>query len=256
MVAGAEPEPEPLGAGVLIVTPTYNERETLPRLLEAVLGVLPGAHVCVVDDASPDGTGELAESFAARDPRVRVMHRRGKLGLGSAYVDAFLAHLDAGYRCFFEMDADLSHDPGHLPAMLAALDAGADVVIGSRAVPGGGVEGWGPLRRFVSRGGSLYARVILGVDVRDLTTGYKGYTRRALERIDLGTLRSNGYSFQIETTYRALRAGLRVVEVPIWFIDRRVGQSKMSPAIFAEAVVMVWRLRLGLGTRRPRREGE
>jgi dolichol-phosphate mannosyltransferase len=253
MAAG--PEPEPLGAGVLVVTPTYNERETLPRLLEAVLGVLPDAHVCVVDDASPDGTGDVAEAFAAHDPRVRVLHRRGRRGLGTAYVEAFRAHLDAGYRYFFEMDADLSHDPGRLPAMLAALADGADVVVGSRAVPGGGVEGWGPLRHLVSRGGSLYARVILGVGVRDLTTGYKGYTHHALEAIDLATIRSNGYSFQIETTYRALRAGLRVVEVPILFVDRRVGQSKMSAAIFAEAVGMVWRLRLGLGAPRARRGG-
>jgi dolichol-phosphate mannosyltransferase len=235
------------GAGVVVVTPTYNERETLPRLLEAIFGVLPAAHVCVVDDASPDGTGDLADSIAARDRRVRVLRRRGKLGLGTAYVEAFTLLLDAGYEHFFEMDADLSHDPARLPAFLAAFADGADVVVGSRAIPGGGVEGWGPVRHFVSRGGSLYARLVLGVGVRDLTTGYKAYTRRALERIELSTLRSNGYSFQIETTYRALRAGLRVVEVPIWFVDRRVGQSKMSAGIFAEAVVMVWRLRFGLG---------
>ncbi|MBN2192539.1 MAG: polyprenol monophosphomannose synthase [Polyangiaceae bacterium] len=230
---------------MLIVTPTYNERETIQRLLEAVFGVVPRAHVCVVDDASPDGTGEVVETIAARDPRVRVIHRRAKLGIGTAYIEAFTAHLNGSYRYYVEMDADLSHDPACLPSFLEAFTSGADVVVGSRNIPGGGVEGWGPLRHFVSRGGSLYARLILGVGVRDLTTGYKGYTRQALEAIDLRSVRSNGYSFQVETTYRALRAGLRVVEVPILFLDRRVGQSKMSSAIFAEAIVMMWRLRFG-----------
>lgn len=244
--SGADSSDDAIGTGLVLIVPTYNERETLPLLLEAVFGITPGAHVCVVDDASPDGTGAVADRLAAADPRIRVLHRAGKRGLGTAYVEAFRALLAEDYRWFVEMDADLSHDPAHLPAFLAAFAAGADVVIGSRNVPGGGVEGWGPLRHLISRGGSLYARWILGVGVRDLTTGFKGYTRHALETIAPETLHSNGYSFQVETTYRAVKAGLSVIEVPIWFVDRRVGQSKMSSAIFAEAVIMVWRLRLGL----------
>lgn len=233
-----------LGEGTLIVTPTYNERDNLERFLSSVLRVAPGAHVLVVDDASPDGTGELADRLAEADPRVRVMHRPGKLGLGTAYVEGFRQGLDEGYRFFFEMDADLSHDPIYLPAFFAAFDRGADVVVGSRNIPGGGVEGWGLGRAVLSKGGSIYSRVILGVGVRDLTTGYKGFTRRALELIELEQVRSNGYSFQIETTYRALRRGLRVREVPIVFVDRRAGKSKMSRRVFAEAVSMVWKLRL------------
>jgi dolichol-phosphate mannosyltransferase len=228
---------------VLVVTPTYNERDNLPELLRAVHAVAPAAHLLVVDDASPDGTGALADAFAAEDPRVAVLHRPGKLGLGTAYVDGFLHALAHGYDVVFEMDADLSHDPAYLPRFLEAIAAGADVVIGSRNVVGGSVEGWGLGRHVLSKGGSLYARTILGVGTRDLTTGFKAYTRRALEAIDPATLRSNGYSFQIETTYRALRRGMRVVEVPIVFVDRRAGRSKMSRRIFAEAIAEVWRLR-------------
>ena len=228
---------------VLIVTPTYNERDNLPEFVAAVHAAAPGAHLLVVDDASPDGTGPLADALAAADPRVSVLHRPGKLGLGTAYVDGFRWAIARGYDVVFEMDADLSHDPAYIPAFLAAVAGGADVVLGSRNVPGGGVEGWGLGRHALSKGGSLYARAILGVRVRDLTTGFKAYTRRALEVIDPGTVRSNGYSFQIETTYRALRKGLRVVEVPIVFVDRRAGRSKMSRRIFAEAITEVWRLR-------------
>ena len=228
---------------VLIVTPTYNERDNLPEFVAAVHAAAPGAHLLVVDDASPDGTGPLADALAADDPRVSVLHRPGKLGLGTAYVDGFRWAIARGYDVVFEMDADLSHDPAYIPAFLAAVAGGADVVLGSRNVPGGGVEGWGLGRHALSKGGSLYARAILGVGVRDLTTGFKAYTRRALEVIDPGTVRSNGYSFQIETTYRALRKGLRVVEVPIVFVDRRAGRSKMSRRIFAEAITEVWRLR-------------
>jgi len=228
---------------VLIVTPTYNERDNLPEFVAAVHAAAPGAHLLVVDDASPDGTGPLADALAAADPRVSVLHRPGKLGLGTAYVDGFRWAIARGYDVVFEMDADLSHDPAYIPAFLAAVAGGADVVLGSRNVPGGGVEGWGLGRHALSKGGSLYARAILGVGVRDLTTGFKAYTRRALEVIDPGTVRSNGYSFQIETTYRALRKGLRVVEVPIVFVDRRAGRSKMSRRIFAEAITEVWRLR-------------
>jgi dolichol-phosphate mannosyltransferase len=232
------------GEGALIVTPTYNEADNLRQFVDQVLAVAPGAHILVVDDASPDGTGELAEDLAKADARVRVLHRAGKLGLGTAYIDAFERGLRDDYRAFFEMDADLSHDPKYLPEFFRALDSGADIVIGSRNVAGGGVEGWGLGRHVLSKGGSLYSRVILGIDVRDLTSGYKAFSRRALEVLDLAAVHSNGYSFQIEMTYRALRAGLKVVEVPIVFVDRRVGQSKMSRRVFAEAVGMVWKLRL------------
>jgi dolichol-phosphate mannosyltransferase len=179
-----------------------------------------------------------------------VLHRAGKLGLGTAYLDGFRRALEGGYDVAFEMDADLSHDPCYLPAFLGAIAGGADVVLGSRNVRGGGVEGWGLGRHALSKGGSLYARAILGVGIRDLTTGYKAFTRRALEAIDLGSVRSNGYAFQIETTYRALCKGLRVVEVPIVFVDRRAGRSKMSRRIFAEAIVEVWRLRVDAALRR------
>jgi dolichol-phosphate mannosyltransferase len=227
----------------LIVTPTYNERSNLPTFVDAVRAAAPEVDILVVDDASPDGTGEVADEIARRDPRVSVLHRAGKLGLGSAYLEAFRRGLDQGFDRFLEMDADLSHDPKYLPDFFRALDQGADVVIGSRNVPGGSVEGWGAGRHVLSKGGSLYSRTILGVGVRDLTSGYKAFSRRALEAIELDRVRSNGYSFQIELTYRALRQGMKVVEVPIVFVDRRAGQSKMSRRIFAEAIAEVWRLR-------------
>ena len=233
----------PRGQGALIVTPTYNEADNLETFISSTLAVAPGASVLVVDDASPDGTGALADRIAASEARVRVLHRAGKLGLGTAYLEGFRHGLERGYETFFEMDTDLSHDPRHLPAFFEALDRGADVVVGSRNIPGGGVEGWGVGRHVLSKGGSLYSRAILGVPVHDLTTGYKAFTRRALEAIDLSRVESNGYSFQIEMTYRALRRGLRVVEVPIVFVDRRAGQSKMSRRIFAEAIGIVWQLR-------------
>ncbi len=227
----------------LVVTPTYNEKDNLPRFVDAVRHTLPDADILVVDDNSPDGTGELADALATKDPRVRVMHRPAKLGLGTAYVQAFTHGLSQGYERFFEMDADLSHDVRYLPDFVRALDDGYDVVIGSRNILGGGVEGWGIARHFISKGGSLYSRAILGLPIRDLTSGYKAFTRRALESIGLEHVHSNGYSFQIEMTYRAVRRGMRVKEVPIVFVDRRVGQSKMSRKIFLEAVRMVWRLR-------------
>jgi dolichol-phosphate mannosyltransferase len=229
---------------VLVITPTYNERENLHAFLDALFAVAPQVDVLVVDDHSPDGTGELADEVAARDPRVRVRHRAGKLGLGTAYLEGFQWALSEGYDVVFEMDTDLSHDPRYVPEFIRAIEAGADVVVGSRNIPGGGVEGWGPGRHLVSKGGSVYARTILGLDVRDLTSGYKAFTRDALQRIDLDGVKSNGYSFQIELTYRAVLRGLRVAEVPILFVDRRAGASKMSRKIFAEAVVMVWKLRL------------
>lgn len=229
---------------ILIVTPTYNERENLADFLAGVHQVLPQADVLIVDDNSPDGTGHLADEIAAEDSRVKVMHRPGKLGLGSAYLEAFQRGIAEGYEFIFEMDTDHSHDPRYLPDFLAAFDEGADVVIGSRNVPGGGVEGWGPGRHFLSKGGSLYSRTILGVSVRDLTSGYKGFRREVLEGIHMHRVRSNGYSFQVELTYRALKHGFRVAEVPIIFVDRRAGQSKMSRRIFAEAVMMMPKLRL------------
>lgn len=227
----------------LIVTPTYNERDNLPRFVKAVRSAYSAADMLIVDDNSPDGTGKLADEIAAGDAQVRVMHRAGKLGLGTAYIEAFRQGLAGGYDRFFEMDADLSHDPRYLPEFVAALDGGADVVIGSRNIPGGGVEGWGVGRHLISKGGSLYARTILGLGTRDLTSGFKAFTRRALEAIDFETVRSNGYSFQIEMTYRAARKNMRIVEVPIVFVDRTLGRSKMSRRIFAEAIGVVWKLR-------------
>ena len=227
----------------LIVTPTYNEKDNLPRFVDAVRRAAPDADILVVDDASPDGTGDLADGIAKSDSHVSVMHRAGKLGLGTAYIQAFTKGLAEGYERFFEMDADLSHDVRYLPDFFRALDEGADVVIGSRNIPGGGVEGWGLGRHFISKGGSIYSRTILGLGVRDLTSGYKAFSRRALEAIDLPSVHSNGYSFQIEMTFRAIRRGMKVKEVPIVFVDRQAGKSKMSRKIFMEAIGVVWRLR-------------
>jgi dolichol-phosphate mannosyltransferase len=228
----------------LIVTPTYNEQANLRRFVTEVRAAAPHADLLIVDDASPDGTGDLADAIAKEDSNnVRVLHRPGKLGLGTAYVQGFTWGLERDYQYFFEMDADLSHQPRYLDAFQRALDEGADVVVGSRNIEGGRVEGWGLGRQVLSKGGSLYSRVILGVAVRDLTTGYKAFRRRALEGVDLATVHSNGYSFQIEMTYRALRRGFKVVEVPIVFIDRTLGRSKMNRKIFLEAVGMVFKLR-------------
>ncbi len=229
----------------LIVVPTYNERDNVPEISERLLGALPGAEVLFVDDNSPDGTGALLDELAAADPRGHVMHRAGKLGLGTAYVEGFGWGLARGYEYLFEMDADGSHDPRYLPVLLALAEDGADAAIGSRYVPGGDTPNWGLGRRILSRGGSLYARTILGIDIRDVTAGYICWRRGALEAIDLATIGSNGYSFQIEMKYRALGRGLRLVETPIVFTDRRVGQSKMSRTIFAEALLKVWALRFG-----------
>jgi len=232
-----------VGRRALIVTPTYNERANIERFVSEVRRLAPAADMLIVDDASPDGTGDIADDIARRDGKVKVLHRAGKLGLGTAYIDAFRRGLAEGYDLFFEMDADLSHDPKYLPDFFRALAEGADVVVGSRNIPGGAVEGWGAGRQILSKGGSLYSRVILGVGVRDLTTGYKAFTRAALRAIDLDTVRSNGYSFQIEMTFRALKRNLRVVEVPIVFVDRTLGQSKMNGKIFREAIGIVWKLR-------------
>lgn len=231
----------------LIIIPTYNERDNLKTLCDQVLTALPSADLLIVDDNSPDGTGQLADEMAAKNPRIQVLHRSGKLGLGTAYIAGFRFALSKGYEFIFEMDADFSHDPVYLPALPGAAKDGAGVVIGSRRVPGGGTENWGLGRQLISSGGSLYARTILGLDVRDLTSGFKCFRREVLAAIDLDAVRSNGYSFQIEMTYRAIRRGFSVAEVPIIFIDRRAGQSKMSSKIFAEAMGMVWRLRFVSG---------
>jgi dolichol-phosphate mannosyltransferase len=227
----------------LIVVPTYNERDNVRGIAARLLAALPAGDVLFVDDNSPDGTGAVLDELAAAEPRLHVMHRAGKLGLGTAYLEGFAWGLARGYAYLFEMDADGSHDPRYLPELLALAEDGADVVVGSRYVPGGGTENWGLGRQVISRGGGLYARTILGVDVRDLTSGFICWRRRALEAIDLAAISSNGYSFQIEMKYRALQAGMKLVESPILFVDRRVGQSKMSRAIFAEALLKVWALR-------------
>jgi len=229
----------------LIVVPTYNEADNVAGIAERLFGALPATDVLFVDDNSPDGTGQILDGMAAKDPRINVMHRAGKLGLGTAYIEGFHWGLARGYQYLFEMDADGSHDPKYLPQMLALAEDGADVVIGSRYIPGGGTENWGLGRQIISKGGGLYARTVLGIDVRDVTAGFICWRRRALEAIDLQTITSNGYSFQIEMKYRAINARMRLVETPIVFVDRRVGQSKMSRAIFAEALVKVWALRFG-----------
>jgi dolichol-phosphate mannosyltransferase len=226
----------------LICLPTYNERENLEAMVRA-LGEL-GVEVLVIDDNSPDGTGQLADRLAGEHGHVRVLHRERKEGLGPAYVAGFKQALaDPGVELVLEMDADFSHDPADVTRLIAAARE-ADLVLGSRYVPGGGTENWGRIRRFVSAGGSLYSRLLLGVPVRDLTGGFKCYRRKVLETIDLEGITSRGYAFQIETTYRALRAGFRVVEIPITFADRELGGSKMSRGIVLEGFWKVPVLRL------------
>jgi dolichol-phosphate mannosyltransferase len=225
----------------VVCIPTYNERENLEAMLRA-LGD-KGVRVLVVDDNSPDGTGELADRLARELDYVDVLHRERKEGLGPAYLAGFRRALAEGAELVLEMDCDFSHNPSDLPRRIAAVED-ADLALGSRYVAGGAVRNWGALRRFVSAGGSWYARVLLGVPVRDLTGGFKCYRRRVLETIDLDAIDSKGYAFQIETTYRTLRAGFRVVEIPITFVDREAGGSKMSKAIVAEGMWKVPALRL------------
>jgi len=227
----------------LACIPTYNERENVQAITHAVLGADPRLDVLIIDDNSPDGTGKLADELASADERVHVLHRLQKQGLGRAYLDGFRWALGRNYQYVLEMDADFSHDPKYLPQFLDAAEQGTDLVLGSRYVPGGGTLNWGPIRQLISRGGSLYARLALGISIRDLTGGFKCFRRSVLESIDLGAVRSSGYAFQIELTYRALKKGFRVKEIPIVFEDRRVGQSKMSRTIFLEALSMVWKLR-------------
>ncbi|MDQ2968821.1 MAG: polyprenol monophosphomannose synthase [Actinomycetota bacterium] len=226
----------------VVCLPTYNELENLEPMLRALGG--KDVRVLVIDDNSPDGTGELADRLAEKLGYVDVLHRERKEGLGPAYLAGFRRALADGAELVLEMDCDFSHDPGDVPRLLAAVEQGADLALGSRYVPGGGVRNWGLVRRLISAGGSLYARVLLGVRVRDLTGGFKCYRRAVLEAIDLDAVDSKGYAFQIETTYRVLRAGFKVVEVPITFADREVGGSKMSKAIVAEAILKVPGLRL------------
>jgi dolichol-phosphate mannosyltransferase len=228
--------------GAVVCLPTYNERENLTRVLDAL--EQHGVRVLVIDDSSPDGTGELADRLAAEREWVSVLHREKKEGLGPAYLAGFREVLRGDTDYVLEMDADLSHDPAVVPRLIEACESGADVALGSRYVEGGGTENWGRGRRFVSAGGSVYARALLGIGVRDVTGGFKCFRREVLERIDLDSVRSKGYAFQIELTYRALRAGFVVVEVPIVFADRTQGKSKMSRAIFLEAVARVPALRL------------
>ncbi|HLY86761.1 MAG TPA: polyprenol monophosphomannose synthase [Gaiellaceae bacterium] len=232
----------------VVCLPTYNERENLPRVIDALEPF--GVSVLVIDDNSPDGTGDLADRLAAEREWVSVLHREKKEGLGPAYLAGFREVLGGDAELVLEMDADLSHDPAAVPRLIEACASGADVALGSRYVEGGGTEKWGRGRRIVSAGGSLYARTLLGLDVRDLTGGFKCFRREVLERIDLDAVTSKGYAFQIELTYRALRAGFRVVEVPIVFVDRTHGTSKMSRTIFLEAVARVPLLRLAALTRR------
>jgi dolichol-phosphate mannosyltransferase len=228
----------------LVCIPTYNEADNLGPITQAVLKAEPRVDILVVDDNSPDGTGRLADELAAKEPRIRVLHREKKEGLGRAYLAAFRWALAEGYTYIIEMDADFSHDPRYLPSLLDAAEAGADLVLGSRYVTGGGTVNWGVGRQLISKGGSLYARTILGVGIHDLTGGFKCFNRRVLESIKLDEVKSTGYAFQIELTYRTLKKGFTVRELPIVFEDRRVGQSKMSRKIFLEALTMVWKLRL------------
>jgi len=231
-----------------LILPTYNEAENVEPIVRAAGEVLarasPDGHqVLVVDDGSPDGTGVIADRLARECSRVEVLHRRSKNGIGPAYLAGFRHALDRGAGFVMEMDSDFSHDPADLARLLAAVHGGADLALGSRYVPGGGVSDWGLLRRLISEGGSAYARLVLGLSVRDLTGGFKCFRREVLEAIHFDGVRSRGYAFQVELTYRAVRGGFRVVEVPIVFRDRQRGQSKMSWRIALEAAFLVPGLR-------------
>jgi dolichol-phosphate mannosyltransferase len=250
-IAAARPEPtsaadhDPrLGAAAWVVLPTYNEAENLEPISAAILAALPAATLLVVDDGSPDGTGDIADRLAAVDIRIRVLHRPAKQGLGRAYLDGFRVALAGGAGIVVQMDADWSHDPATLPSLIAPIaDDSADLVIGSRYVRGGGVVDWGLGRRLISRGGSIFARLVLGLGPHDLTGGFKAWRAETLAAIPFAGIHAGGYVFQIEMTFRASRRGARIREVPITFRDRRVGQSKMSRRIVVEALVVVVQLR-------------
>jgi dolichol-phosphate mannosyltransferase len=249
---------QPVGTGAWVVLPTYNEAENLRAIAAAILEQLPGATLLVVDDGSPDGTGRLADELAATDPRVKVRHRAAKQGLGRAYLDGFDVALAGDARIVVQMDADFSHDPAILPGLIGPIGAArADLVIGSRYVSGGGVRDWGIVRRVISRGGSLFAKVVLGLKPHDLTGGFKAWRSTTLATIPFDGVHAGGYVFQIEMTYRASRLGARIEEIPIVFQDRRAGQSKMSRRIIVEALLVVLTLRWdelrGRGPRRARR---
>jgi dolichol-phosphate mannosyltransferase len=224
---------------VLVVVPTYNERENLPRIVARVRAAVPAAHVLVADDASPDGTGQVADHLAADDDHVHVLHRPGKQGLGAAYLDGFGWGVRHGYDVLVEMDADGSHQPEQLPSLLERIGAGADLVLGSRWVPGGSVVNWPRHREVLSRGGNTYTRLALGIGLRDATGGYRAFRAESLSKIGLDDVESQGYCFQVDLAWRAVRAGLRVDEVPITFVEREIGASKMSQAIVLEALLRV-----------------
>ena len=249
--------PKASGAGTWVVLPTYDEAENLPGIASAILAALPEATLLVVDDSSPDGTGELADELAAADPRIQVRHRPGKAGLGRAYLAGFMVALEAGAGSVVQMDADWSHEPGRLAALVEPIvEDRADLVIGSRYIRGGRVLDWGLGRRLVSRLGSLFARTVLGLRPHDLTGGFKAWRASTLTAIPFEGVHAGGYVFQIEMTYRASRAGARIAEVPITFQDRRVGRSKMSRRIIVEALLVVVRLRWDeLRSRHLRRRG-
>jgi dolichol-phosphate mannosyltransferase len=249
--------PETLGR-VLVIIPTYNERENLPVVSERLFAAVPTVSLLVVDDGSPDGTGALADELAAADPRVHVLHRVAKAGLGGAYIAGFDWALGNGFDVVVEMDADGSHAPEQLPTLLAAL-GDADLVLGSRWVPGGAVVNWPRRRELLSRGGNVYTRILLGIPVKDATGGYRAFRRRVLEKIDYAAVASQGYCFQVDLAWRAVRAGFRVRELPITFAERERGESKMSGSIVREALVLttIWgvrhragQLRAAVGRRR------
>ena len=240
-----------MDGSVWVILPTYDEAENLEAVVGGIRAAVPEAHILVVDDNSRDGTGELADRLAAEDPALEVLHRPGKAGLGRAYTAGFARALAAGADYLVEMDADLSHDPADLPRLIAPAADGADLVLGSRYVHGGGIENWGLQRRLISLAGCEYARRVLGVGVRDLTGGFKCFRAGTLRAIDAGSAGAQGYAFQVELTWRALSLGLRVVEVPIRFRERRLGRSKMSGRIALEAAWRVPALRHGRGRWEP-----
>jgi len=234
----------------VIIIPTYNERDNLPDLLAAIFAEVPNTYVLIVDDNSPDGTGQLADTMSSQDSRIRVLHRSGKLGLGTAYIEGFKLALATGFDYIFEMDADFSHDPRYLPRFLEVANQ-ADLVVGSRYIPGGSTPNWSLWRRLISGGGNTFTRLLLRLPVHDCTSGFRCYHRSALLAIDLDSINCRGYAFQVELVYRVLMRGLRVTEIPIAFVDRRVGKSKMSQGIFFEAFRYVLEVRRNSG-RAPR----
>jgi dolichol-phosphate mannosyltransferase len=227
---------------VVIIIPTYNEIDNLHPLLDEIFSYAPETDILIVDDNSPDGTGKLADEIHIENPRVNVLHRPGKQGLGTAYIAGFKYAIEHGYDAAFEMDADFSHDPRYLPDFLKAIEK-ADLVIGSRYIPGGDTPNWSLLRRLISGGGNIFARFMLGIPVHDCTAGYRCYRREVLESIDLDTIQSQGYAFQIELVYRVMKHSFKIVETPIVFLDRRVGKSKMSRKIVIEGFTYVLKAR-------------